>query len=142
MIRGLDIRSMHILFRPSQTPNFADRSIGFLEGQFPPSQIEELMSMTQSTKVVMYANAEEHDKEMAIQQALTHRVILSLAKMLKTCHGSTYISQKVIELSDRIASGNKELYGLIQSNEHIHGNLAQFKFEMDEFDVKDYFGDK
>jgi len=32
--KGLNIRSMHILFRPSQTPNLEDRCIGMFSSQF------------------------------------------------------------------------------------------------------------
>ena len=115
-IKGLDIRSMHILFRPSQTPNLEDRKIGLVKGQFDDSMANVMANMTQS-EVVWYDDVEAHDKEMATAQALVHRTLLVLGKILDTCSGSTYVSKKVVELSDRIKKGNLDLYKAIQDNE-------------------------
>ena len=86
----LDIRSMHILFRPSQTPDKADRLLGLFENQFNKDMIEKLLKITDSY-LIIYKNVEEHDREMAIQQALVHRTLLLLGEVLGNCKGSTFI---------------------------------------------------
>jgi len=142
-LKDIDIRSMHILFRPSVTPNLSDRRVGLFKGQFTtalnslnqvpgiilPSDIAEI---TQST-IVWYDDAEAHDREMAVQQALLHRTLLTLGDMISKCNGRTYISQKVIELCDRIKSGNKELYSLIQQNKHVPNVLKGLTENIDHF---------
>ncbi len=140
-IKGLDIRSMHILFRPSQTPNLEDRKLGLFEGQFDKLSAKEMADITQS-EVVWYENVKEHDKEMAIQQALVHRTLLVLGKILGKCNGSTYVSKKVIELSDRIKQGDKKLYGAIQDNKCLPEKLEEFRGELDKFKIDKYMENK
>lgn len=136
-LEGLNICAMHILFRPSQTPDIEDRKVAFFRKQLNLRTARIISEMIQS-KVVLYDNAEEHDKEMAIQQALLHRTLLVMGKMLKECKGSTYIGKKVMELETRIRKGNKDLYKLIQANRHLPGQLKRMKKEFDDFKIEDY----
>jgi len=138
-LKGLDVRSMHILFRPSQTPNLEDRRVGVMRQQFDASMANLVANLTQS-EVVWYENVEDHDKEMAIQQALVHRTVLILGKVLKECNGSTYICKKVIELSDRIKQGNLDLYKTIQNNKYLDEHLAKLNKEFDNFKIDEYMG--
>ena len=137
-INDLDIRSMHILFRPSQTPNLEDRKVGLFRSQFDEEMADDIEKITQS-KIVWYSGAEEHDREMAVQQALLHRSLLVLGRMLKRCNGSTYISKKVLELEVRIRGGNKDLYGQIQKNKYLPEKIKELNKEFEEFDVDKYF---
>ena len=139
-LKGLDIKSMHILYRPSQTPNLDDRKVGLMREQFDASMAKELAEVTQS-EIVWYDNVEEHDKEMAIQQALVHRTLLILGKTLSKCSGSTYISKKVVELSDRIKQGDLDLYKQIQDNEYLDEHLEDLSEEFKEFNINEYMGD-
>jgi prephenate dehydrogenase len=136
-LNGLHILSMHILFRPSQTPNKDDRRLGLIKNQFSREMESKLLEITDSY-LVIYKDVEEHDKEMAIQQALTHRTLLLLGEALRGCNGSTYISKKVVELSDRISKGNPELYKKIQSNTHLKNYLRKFEDSMQSFDIEKY----
>ena len=138
-IKDLDIRSMHILFRPSQTPNLADRKMGLFRGQLDDGMVKDIANITQS-EIVWYRDAIEHDKEMAIQQALTHRTLLLLGDALKDCNGSTYISKKVIELTNRIKKGDLGLYKSIQENKYLHGHLEDLRKGFDEFEIEKYWG--
>lgn len=134
----LDIRSMHVLFRPSQTPNLEDRRVGLIKDQFEPPIVDFIEKVTQS-KIVWYKDEHEHDKEMAVQQALLHRTLLILDKMLHDCNGSTYISKKVLELSDRIKKGDLELYSKIQGNKHLPDVLENFEYLFNHFKIEDYW---
>jgi prephenate dehydrogenase len=133
-----DIRSMHILFRPSQTPNLEDRKIALFKGQFSKDMSKKLAAITQS-KVVWYKNSEDHDREMAIQQALTHRVLLTLGDMLKACRGSTYVSKRVLELCERIKNGNRDLYRLIQENKYLPEKLEEARSGFKKFEIENYW---
>lgn len=130
----LNVKSMHILYRPSQTPNLEDRKIGLFTNQFDNQTAEMIATMTQS-KIVWYNDAKTHDKEMATQQALLHRSLLILNNLLKECNGSTYISKKIMELSTRIKQGNKELYKLIQTNKYLPEILNKMTKDFQEFDL-------
>jgi len=136
----VDIRSMHILFRPSQTPDLNDRRVGLFKNQFNdiPTVImpSEIAGIVQA-KIVWYDNAQIHDKEMAVQQALLHRTLLCLGEMISKCNGCTYISQKVIELCDRIKKGDKELYSLIQQNVHIERAMNELRYKLAAFNIDD-----
>lgn len=137
-VRGLDIRSMHILFRPSQTPNLEDRKVGLFNGQFDKNMAKDMADITQS-EIVWYLNAEAHDKEMAIQQALLHRTLLLLGDALKTCKGSTYVSKKIIGLTERIQKGDLALYKSIQENKYLDGHLEKLRNGIDEFEIEKYW---
>jgi prephenate dehydrogenase len=137
-IGGLDVRSMHVLFRPSQTPDKKDRTVALFSGQFDLTMAKKIEEITDS-EIVWIKDAETHDKEMAIQQALTHRTLLLLGDVLKKCHGSTYISKKVIELSDRIRNGDLDLYRLIQENKYLDGHLEKMINGFKDFEIGDYW---
>jgi prephenate dehydrogenase len=137
-IEDLDIRSMHILFRPSSTPNLADRKVGLFRGQLNDEMVEMIADITQS-EVVWYEDAKEHDEEMAIQQALVHRMLLLLGDALKDCNGSTYVSKRVIELSDRIKKGDVDLYERIQKNHHLPDHQMRFERELRHFNIRKYY---
>jgi len=136
-LKGLDIRSMHILFRPSQTPNLEDRKVGIIRGQLNRKMVKMLADITQS-EVVGYRSVEEHDKEMATTQALVHRTLLVLGKVLGQCDGSTFVSKKVVELSDRIKKGDLGLYKAIQDNEGLPEKLDEFRSELNNFEIENY----
>ena len=139
-VNGLDIRSMHILFRPSQTPNLEDRKVGLVKGQFNDSMANVMANLTQS-EVVWYDNVETHDKEMAIAQALVHRTLLVLGKILDSCSGSTYVSKKVVELSNRIKKGNLDLYKAIQDNKSLPKKLDELRKGLEDFKIDKYMGE-
>jgi prephenate dehydrogenase len=138
MLNDLDIRSMHLLFRPSQT-SIADRKVGILRdgNGFDDLLINDIKAITQS-EIVMYSDAEEHDGEMALQQAFLHRTLLIIGKLLRGCQGTTYLSKKVLELEERIRKGNKSLYKNIQGNPHLSVHLEEFKRLLEGFDIDKY----
>jgi prephenate dehydrogenase len=138
-LKDLDIRSMHILFRPSQTPNKEDRRVGLFKGHFNEALAKDIADITQSS-IVWFEDARDHDREMAIQQALLHRSLLILGRALKGCKGSTYISQKVVELETRIRKGNRDLYGRIQGNKYLPEALEKLKKDFEEFKIDDFWG--
>ena len=138
IVNGLDIRSMHILFRPSGTPNKADRRLALFDGQFNEEMTEKLLEITDSY-LVTYKDAEEHDREMAIQQALVHRALLLLGDSLEKCKGSTYVSKKVVELANRVKNGDKDLYQAIQDNKYLGEGLDDFLKGFDSFELERYF---
>ena len=134
----LSIESMHILFRPSQTPNIEDRRVALFKLQHIRLMAEDIAAITQS-KIVWFNGAEEHDREMALQQALLHRTILVLGKLFDECKGQTYVSKKILELRDRIQKGNLELYSDIQKNPHLQEQLIRFDKSMAEFNITQYW---
>jgi prephenate dehydrogenase len=136
-VQGLDIRSMHILFRPSQTPNLEDRKVGLVRKDFDDSTANVMANLTQS-EIVWYEDVESHDREMATAQALVHRTLLVLGGILGQCSGSTYVSEKVIELSDRIKKGDVGLYKAIQDNKRLPERLEELRNGLDEFDIERY----
>lgn len=140
---GIDIKSMHILFRPSQTPNLEDRRLGLIRGQWEKGEweggiVDELLKITQS-EPCWHDNVKQHDKKMAIQQALAHRVLLVLGEILGAGDAETYISKKVLELTKRIKQGDKSLYGLIQGNRHLPEKIEEMKEAFDEFELERYW---
>jgi len=137
-LNGLDIRSMHVLFRPSQTPNPDDRRVGLFEGQFNQTLAKNIGEMTRS-QVVWYKDAQEHDREMAVQQALLHRTLLVMGKLLKECSGSTFISKRTLELSERIKKGKLDLYRKIQENRYLPARLDEMKKEFDNFNIEAFW---
>lgn len=137
-VKDLDIRSMHILFRPSGTPLKEDRRLALFDGQFNEEMVAKLLGITDSY-LVMYKDAEEHDREMAIQQALVHRTLLLLGEALDNCKGSTYVSKKVKELSDRVKNGDVELYKTIQENKHLPDELNNFLKGFENFELEKYY---
>jgi prephenate dehydrogenase len=128
---------MHILFRPSQTPDLLDRKVVLIEGDFDDTFAKLIGDITQS-QIVWFDSIEYHDKQMAIQQALVHRVLLLLDEQLANSYGTTYISKKVIDLTNRIKKGNLHLYKAIQNNEHLNEHLETFKKKLTDFNIENY----
>ncbi len=141
ILKSLDIRSMHVLFRPSQTLDFKDRKIALIGPGFDEITAASIMQITNSD-IVWYDNIEAHDKAMAIQQALIHRTLLLLGKALNQTYGSTYISKKVSELCNRIKQGDLELYKTIQDNKHLDEPLKKLINDLQTFKIEDFLNNK
>jgi prephenate dehydrogenase len=132
---------MHILFRPSGTPNLSDRRVALFKNQFNISTAitpEEISKITKS-QIVWFTSIKEHDQEMAVQQALLHRTLLTLGELISKGTGRTYISQKILELCDRIKAGDSELYEFIQQNRHVSDALKDFSDNLKNFDIHKFF---
>jgi prephenate dehydrogenase len=56
MLKELDIRSMHVLFRPSQTPDKKDRKVALFNGQFDLEMAKKIGEITGS-EIVWFENA-------------------------------------------------------------------------------------
>jgi len=135
---NLDIISMHILFKPSQTPNLEDRTVAIIQ-PFPLYLVPLIECITQAN-IIVYSNVKEHDMEMATQQALVHRTLLVLGDIIaKNGKGETYIGKKVLELKKRIMKGDKELYKAIQDNRHLSEPLKKMEKGLAQFDIDNYF---
>jgi len=78
-----------------------------------------------------------HDRDMAAQQALVHRVLLTLDTILDNYGARTYIGDRVGDLADRIRSGNLEMYKAIQDNVYINGRVESFKAGLDSFSIEE-----
>ena len=132
--KGLDIRGMHIMFRPSQTPVSNDRNVGLILPHFTRAQAIDIEKLTQS-RVHWYNSVAQHDEVMAKEQALIHRVLLTLALQL---NGYTYVSRKVKDLAIRISEGDLELYTAIQNNRQLPKMLKRFDKRLKTFDINNY----
>ena len=138
-VKDLNVIPMHILFRPSSTPNMADRKVGlFTKTDMSVGLLETIKDITQA-EVVWFRDVCEHDVQMAVTQALVHRTILALAKALECLDASTYVGNKIIELSNRIKKGDKKLYKAIQDNKYTSHQLETFVGEICFFDIEKYF---
>lgn len=135
----LNFIGMHLLFRPSATPNHKDRRciLFRLEEKWFADVVEK---MTNSDVHVMthYAGAEEHDKAMAHTQGLVHRVILALDEAMKYDKAMTYVSGRIRALADRIKQGDPELYKAIQDNENNPIAFELFEKLFKDFDIEKY----
>ena len=126
---GQNYLSMHILFRPSETPNKEDRRVVIIEQ--PKKDLEYyamfdvIEKITEST-IELCKSIEIHDKCMAMNQALVHRVIVKLGQEIRMTPYRTFISQKVIDLADRIERGG-DLVLEIQKNPRMIPFLNGFK---------------
>ena len=146
--KDLELIGMHLLFRPSGTPDPADREcIVIMDRQLHPGASLDwwenfIMTVQEMTKSVIscYPNYKAHDEAMATLQAVTHRVILTLGELISTesTDGSTYVTRRVMELVKRIEAGNYNLYKRIQDNEHLPKPLKKFKRMLNKFELKDY----
>lgn len=125
-INDLNYISMHLLFRPSATPNEEDRRCIFLLPNKKNILFSEEMAPVIKSEVLFKDNYKEHDKMMAEKQALVHKVILVLDKTINKGI-DTYTSSQIRKLAARIKAGNKELYDFIQTNEHLPIILQKFK---------------
>lgn len=124
-LKDLNIMSMHILFRPSATPDKKDRRVGLVD-IWPARMIEAIEKITDS-ETIHYIDYGGHDKAMAKQQALVHRVLLALGSTIGNLSYQTYIGSKVLELVERIKAGDPVLYKKIQSNEHLPKVMERFQ---------------
>lgn len=131
--------SMHILFRPSITPNADDRRVALIEDERWSGLISDIGKITKSY-MIWYKDYKEHDRDMAINQGVVHRVLLSIGKMLDNTKSLTYVSGRLIKLRNRILAGNPELYKAIQENENVASEVKRFKSMFGDFDVKEFFG--
>ncbi len=132
--RDFTLLSMHILFRPSATPNLGDRSVGLIEqptGLWSGWLIDKIRDITNS-EVTWFDTYEEHDQAMAREQALVHRVLLALGNTIQGWGHETYIGGKVLELVERIKDGDPVLYKKIQSNKYLPKIMKEFQENLHE----------
>lgn len=144
-IYNINILSMHILFRPSVTPDLNDRRILLInesawssgEGWEPAEKVIDISMIERITTSIGYFcdSIDSHDSDMAIKQALVHRVILSLDNLLRDGNINTYIGCRVNDLASRIARGDKELYKIIQTNPNLEKVIQKFKKSLDKFTI-------
>ncbi len=145
-VYNINILSMHVLFRPSATPDLKDRRILLInrekwsqeEGYYTDDKLidTEMISNITESDFYYYYNIEEHDNDMAVKQALVHRVLINLDKFLRDGNVNTFIGCKVNELASRIAKGDKELYKIIQSNLKTKEVVEKFKLSLNGFDIE------
>lgn len=134
----LDIRSMHILFRPSKTHNKEDRSVSIVGWDYEawePNCLTPLIKDITDSTLIFHDSAEEHDREMAINQALLHRTIMILRRLGNECQGQTFLSKRIREMDDRIRDGDLDLYRGIQGNRHLPEQLDRIKDMFADFDI-------
>jgi len=131
--------SMHILFRPSVTTDKDDRRVAIIKNiewyRFRNS-IEEITK----SRLEFFDTWQMHDETMAFQQALVHRVILSLGNTLKDLSENTYIVSKIKELEKRIRLGEPKLYKIIQENKFLPKALSEFNKQLKKFKIEDEMG--
>lgn len=138
----LNIKSMHILFRPSGTYNKEDKRVGLLlsqdyvdEDDPRLSDLAKAIREITDSKIIWFKDYKSHDEEMAKEQALVHRVILILDSAIM---GRTYISAKIKELAERIKSGDINLYNFIQENKELGHTLKTFNKCLKDFNLNRY----
>ena len=135
-LKNLNIWSMHILFRPSATPNKEDRRIAFIkEHDTNWHRIQSKIEKITESKTIWFNTWQAHDYTMAIEQALVHRTILVLRDALAGV-GHTYLSQRIIELYNRIKAGDTTLYNQIQQNKGLPIMLSDFITNMKKIKIK------
>lgn len=143
---GCDLVSMHILFRPSSTPDRKDHYIAVVGSRQTPglTYAKNFIDQALKAKLVYIMTIDEHETMMACQQALVHRVLLVLDECLRSEFPGTYISRRVRELANRISQGDPILYSMIQENPKLKLQLDNFNRKMREFRVnkKKYFKKK
>ncbi len=125
--------SMHILFRPSVTALTEKRNVIILN-HYDWRVIEYDIEQITQAKIIKLNNHILHDKTMAIQQALVHRVLLTLNDVIHM-PVKTYIGNKVEELGDRIKKGDPVLYGIIQRNKYLKEIINTFNKKLDNFKI-------
>jgi prephenate dehydrogenase len=127
----LKIISMHILFKPSQTFNHQDKRLALIKSCYLDKELTKLIKcIVDPVETFYYENILEHDKDMAIQQALLHRTLLALNSMLQNTKGTTFISGKITELANRIKMMDDNLFNIIQSNEYLKSKLKILNNEL------------
>lgn len=128
---GLKIVHMHLLFKPSGTPNIEDRRCVLVEGPNLTKELIYFIGHITGAKIIHHSSIADHDRQMAIQQALLHRTLITLEKFLNRNEGNTFIAGKVKELVARIRTIHPTLFSTIQSNVFLPAVLDEFKKELD-----------
>jgi prephenate dehydrogenase len=105
---------MHLLFRPSATEP-SERRCAFVKSQWVTKRLVNTIRNVTRSGILFYSSIEEHDYDMAGQQALVHRTILALSDVIGKSP-KTFISKKVNEIAHRIRQTNKTLFRKIQAN--------------------------
>ena len=140
--KKLNIWSMHILFRPSATPNKNDRKVALIKRDIGMgygwkhnwiNRLDLVIKEITNSEIIWFENYKEHDKAMARQQALVHRILLVLSNVIKDDNHQTYIGKKVLELTDRIKSGDPELYKANQNNKYLTKEIKLFNTHLASF---------
>ena len=136
--KNIRILSMHILFRPSKTSIDIERYVVVIDPRhyWTITNIEWIKQITGSM-IIGCVSARKHDEEMAFKQSLTHRIILTLDKLMiqEKINSNTYIGLQMKQLADRIRGGDKELYRLIQKNTHLKNASKKFNKALKEFNI-------
>ena len=127
-INDLHYISMHLLFRPSATPNKEDRRcIVIDENNYQFMLFADMLSETLDIEIEPLYSYTDHDETMAENQALVHRVILALVQTLKNPRVDTYVSRTIRDLARRIEEGDETLYKMIQENKYLDDVLVKFE---------------
>ena len=144
IVKKLNIIPMHIMFRPSGTPDTIHRKVALFntpEHRLNLDMMEIIKEITES-QIVFFNSIETHDKKMAIQQALTHRVLLVLDYMIKSNGHATYVGDRVAELADRINGGDEVLYETIQNNQYTMDGVQEMVDKLLGFELNNYWRGK
>lgn len=137
--KDINLISIHYLFKPSATPNFADKKCAIIFDELYRN-LSVINFISRTVNVVhWFKNYAEHDIAMAIEQALVHRVLLTLEKHLdvspslygKPVH--TYLGSKIKELMMRLKTTDLKLFNIIQNNNYFPTVLEKFKKDLDIF---------
>jgi prephenate dehydrogenase len=97
------------------------------------------------TQLVYFKTWKAHDEEMALQQAVVHRVILTLGKMVDASPCTTYVGKQICNLRLRIQQGDYGLYKIIQENPYLSEKLCDFGGNLSHFHLEKHMkkcGDK
>jgi prephenate dehydrogenase len=129
-INDLKYISMHLLFRPSATPDEKDRRCIVVGISKDNVEFTEQIQLMTKAQIIFLDTYTEHDKLMAEKQALIHKVLLALDKTIDEGI-DTYTSSQIRKLADRIKAGNQELYDFIQTNRYLSEVLVEFKIILD-----------
>lgn len=142
-IRGLKTLSMHLLFRPSGTPEDERHCLVFsddLDDRYVESFAQQLQQIIRCPVAIMPKSNvpgwERHDRLMARQQALVHRVILTLSQSLDDETSLTFVGRRVRDLSHRILAGHQLLNRMIQSNPYLDEELKLFDENLRSFCIE------
>ena len=138
----LKLISMHLLFRPSATPLHDRHGLAFSD-RVSAKDLEGFCRETKkalATPMTLLESKDEpahvlHDRLMARQQALVHRVLLTLAESLTEENMRTYVGKRVAELAERIRAGDSVLYRMIQENPHLQEELGTFEDRLRKFEI-------
>jgi prephenate dehydrogenase len=126
--------SMHLLFRPSATPADDRRGLVFSD-RMPIEEVaafaREIEAALKTPFAILEATDDPchvlHDRLMARQQALVHRVLLVLDEFVSEESAATFVGRRVVELAERIRSGDRVLYRMIQENPFLREELEAFR---------------